>query len=111
MYEKDKARYEKEMKQYTKEKLPKEPTKLLKTKKQKSKKTSKLPELAKCYPDETSLTQTTDNNAETLINDSSSSQFDILNNMSFTNNLPSPMLDIGVDNDEESFNTFDYDTV
>ena len=104
MYEKDKARYEKEMKQYAKEKQPKEPTKLLKTKKQKSKKAQKAAERAETCSDQTLAAVS--NNPSSL----DSPQFNLLNNLPFTN-LPSPMLDIGGDEDEDSFNTFGYNTV
>ena len=107
MYEKDKARYEKEMKQYAKEKVPKDQSKLLKTKKQKSKKTQKLSEHAKPSP---GSAQTSSENNPLVGTESPSSQFNLLNTLPFTN-LPSPMLDIGEDNDEDSFNTFDYNTV
>ena len=107
MYEKDKARYEKEMKQYAKDKLPKESTKLLKTKKQKSKKTQKVTEHTEPSTDQAVITAM-DNNPSPL--ESSTSQFNILNNLPFTN-LPSPMLDIGGDDDDNSFDTFGYNTV
>ena len=109
MYEKDKARYEKEMKQYAKEKLPKEPpTKLLKTKKQKSKKTQKATEDSTIFSHQADPMTTMENNPSSLVTESS--QFNLLNNLPFTN-LPSPMLDIGGDNDEDSFNNFGYNTV
>jgi hypothetical protein len=107
MYEKDKARYEKEMKQYAKEKPPKEPTKLLKTKKQKNKKTQKAAELAESDTHQ-GLGTAMENNPNSL--ESPTSQFNLLNNLPFTN-LPSPMLDIGGDEEENAFDTFGYDTV
>ena len=108
MYEKDKARYEKEMKQYAKEKVPKDQSKLLKTKKQKSKKTStqKVLQDAKISPD--SIQTSSENTA--LVSESPTSQFNLLNSLSLTN-LSSPMLDLGGDDEEDSFNTFDYNTV
>jgi glutamate synthase domain-containing protein 2 len=111
MYEKDKARYEKEMKQYAKEKLSKEPTKLLKMKKPKSKKTPKVTEHTKSPPDLVDSAQTsTAIDAGSLVTESPTSQFNLLNNLPFAN-LPSPMVDIGGDNDDDSFHSFGYNTV
>lgn len=118
MYEKDKVRYEKEMKLYAKEKPPaKEPTKLLKMKKQKSRKTNsmtKVIEHARSSPDLASPVQTSltmENNPCSLVTQSSTSQFNLLNNLPSFTNLPSSMLDIGGDSEDESFNSFGYDTV
>ena len=111
MYEKDKARYEKEMKLYAKEKLSKEPTKLLKMKKPKSKKTPKVTEHTKSPPNLVDSAQTsTAVDTGSLVTESPTSQFNLLNNLPFAN-LPSPMVDIGGDNDDDSFHSFGYNTV
>lgn len=118
MYEKDKARYDKEMKQYAKEKTPKEPTRLLKTKKPKTKKATaaappKAIEQTKSSPSPVGCAPMEETRTDSLENDDSpSSQFNLLNNMAFSTDLSSPMLDIGGDiNGDDSFNTFEYNTV
>ena len=111
MYEKDKVRYEKEMKQYAKDKPPKEATKLLKTKKQKTKKStaSKTIEHSKSHSSPEPPSAQIPRAAESALVTSPSS-FNLLNNLPF-GSLPSPMLEIGGENDEDSFTNFDYNTV
>lgn len=103
MYEKDKERYELEMKQYTKDKPPKETTKAPKTKKTKSKKTAaKTPsEVAKSPSTSASLIEPAPDPHSSLVE---APTFNILSSIPFSD-IPSPDLEIG--DDDGSFHDFD----
>lgn len=98
MYEKDKERYEQEMKQYAKDKPPKETAKVLKNKKQKTKKTTTKTqnELSKSPSSSASLIEPPPDPHSSLVG---SPTFNLLNSMPFS------MLEIG--GDDGSFQDFD----
>lgn len=104
MYEKDKERYEQEMKQYAKDKPPKE-TKTPKTKKPKTKKTTTAAKTQNEPPKSPtasgSLEEPPSDPHNSLVR---SPTFNLLNTLPFSN-IPSPMLEIG--GDDGSFNDFD----
>ena len=104
MYEKDKERYEQEMKHYTKDKPPKETTKAPKTKKQKNKKTTaKAPsEVTKSPSTSASLIEPAPDLHSSLVE---APTFNILNTSMPFSDIPSPVLEIG--DDDGSFHDFD----
>lgn len=115
MYEKDKERYEQEMRQYTKDKPPKEITKTPRTKKPKSKKTAAMTtpsEVTKSSSAPSSLIEAVPEPHNSLVG---SPTLNILNSMPFSDipspdipsspNIPSPVLEIG--DDDGSYNDFD----